>query len=793
MRPGKHVRIAAVLGLLLVWMAAIATVPAHASSPSSPRFQHPLRSAAVAAASSGVGYIPCDVARAYGLGTQGLTGTGVTIAVIVASDEPNLQSDLRGFDKAFGLPDANVAVSAPFGHTPQVDPGWPAEIALDVEWAHAAAPGAVIDVVEAATDQFQNPPQADPLATTLWAVQNLNPDVVVMPWGGAESTFAQFYGSTFEAQFNTQFFPPTNAAGGPVSYLASAGGNGFEADWPAVATTVVGVGGTSLAPQAFGYSSFPNPHTDCSQAGTTFGVNGTNETVWGSAGCAAVPCAGTGGGASALEAKPSWQAGSGPGSNRLEPDVAAMADPGVATFINGQLDPNLLSGTGLATALWGGVLASLDQERQIVAKPGLSVSSSASWLYSASAADFNDVIHGSSPGVPNDPCLTSGACGAQPGYDEVSGRGSPLMANLVPDAAGSVPAPPSQPSPTPTAPAAPHIASVTSGAVNRLDIFARGLDNGAFHRWWDGGAWQGWEARGGALAGQPSVIARGANLDVFYRGTDNALWHLAWDGSQWLPAESLGGLLNGDPTAVSWGANRLDVVMPGADGAVWHRWWNGTTWGGWESLGIVHDLVAGAAGQSQEFPEGFAGRVVATTWGAGRLDVFATDQIGFLWHRAFDGTRWAAWGELAGPSAGKGSLSVTSDPSAVSWGPGRVDVFVRLSDNAMWHDAFSGGWWLGLESLGGGLSSEPTAESWGANRIDVFARGTDNGLWHMAWSGQFSAWQSLGGGLASDPIAVSWGANRIDAFARGTDNGLWHMAWDGAQWVGWQPLGGSLT
>src|SRR5262249_55026227 len=146
----------------------------------------------------------------------------------------------HGFDTSFGLGDPRFAVFAPFGHTAQVDPSWPLEIALDVEWAHAAAPGATINVVEAATDQFQNPPSSDLLATTAWAVKNLNPDVVVLPWGAAESVFAQSYGSGFEAQFNTQFFPATNGAGRPVSYLAPAGGNGFETDWPAVATTVVG-------------------------------------------------------------------------------------------------------------------------------------------------------------------------------------------------------------------------------------------------------------------------------------------------------------------------------------------------------------------------------------------------------------------------------------------------------------------------------------------------------------------------------------------------------------------------
>src|SRR5262249_48317661 len=163
-----------------------------------------------------------------------------------------------------------------------------------------------------------------------------------------------------------------------------------------------------------------------------------NETVWGSAGCAASPCVGTGGGPSAFEAKPSWQVGLGPGSNRLSPDVAMLADPrsGVATYQNGQFNQSLLGGNGLSASLWAGVVATMDQELRLRGLSGLSVSSTSSWVYSAKAADFNDIVSGSSPPAPNDPCLASGACVAGPGYDLVTGRGSPLVPALVADLAG---------------------------------------------------------------------------------------------------------------------------------------------------------------------------------------------------------------------------------------------------------------------------------------------------------------------------------------------------------------------
>jgi hypothetical protein len=56
----------------------------------------------------------------------------------------------------------------------------------------------------------------------------------------------------------------------------------------------------------------------------------------------------------------------------------------------------------------------------------------------------------------------------------------------------------------------------------------------------------------------------------------------------------------------------------------------------------------------------------------------------------------------------------------------------------------------------------------------VFVRGTDNALWHKWYSGGWHGWESLGGVLTSDPDAVSWGSGRIDVFVRGTDNALWH-------------------
>ncbi len=171
------------------------------------------------------------------------------------------------------------------------------------------------------------------------------------------------------------------------------------------------------------------------------------------------------------------------------------------------------------------------------------------------------------------------------------------------------------------------------------------------------------------------------------------------------------------------------------------------------------------------------------SWGAGRIDVFARGTDNALWHKWFDDNTWSTWESLGGV--------LSSAPTAVSWGSGRIDVFARGTDNALWHRWFQDGWqpW---ESLGGVLSSAPAAASWSAGRIDVFARGADNALWHRWFQDGWQAWESLGGVLSSAPAAASWAAGRIDVVARGTDNALWHR-WFQDGWQPWESLGGVLS
>jgi hypothetical protein len=138
-------------------------------------------------------------------------------------------------------------------------------------------------------------------------------------------------------------------------------------------------------------------------------------------------------------------------------------------------------------------------------------------------------------------------------------------------------------------------------------------------------------------------------------------------------------------------------------------------------------------------------------------------------------------------------LQVGSGPAVSSWAVGRLDVFIRGTDNAVYHKWFAGGW-SSFEPQGGVTMDNPAAVSWGTNRIDVFIRGADNQLMHKWWDGsRWSGWEPLGGVLASAPTVSTWGPGRLDVFVRGADNQLWHKWWDGTRWNGWEPLGGTLT
>lgn len=107
-------------------------------------------------------YSPQQIRTAYeynALLNKGITGKERTIVILDAFQSPTIRQDLKLFDQIFGIPNPTLNIIAPDGMVPY-NPNNPAqnnfsgEITLDVEWAHAVAPGATIDLVLARNNSF---------------------------------------------------------------------------------------------------------------------------------------------------------------------------------------------------------------------------------------------------------------------------------------------------------------------------------------------------------------------------------------------------------------------------------------------------------------------------------------------------------------------------------------------------------------------------------------------------------------------------------------------------------------
>ena len=130
---------------------------------------------------------PRQIAQAYGFNQVSFDngaikgdGAGQTIAIVDASYDPNIASDLQKFDAQFGL-SAPPSFSQFVEQGATTNSGWALETALDVEWAHAMAPGANIDLIEA-----KNSSLGSLMAAVNYARNLANVSVVSMSWGGSE-------------------------------------------------------------------------------------------------------------------------------------------------------------------------------------------------------------------------------------------------------------------------------------------------------------------------------------------------------------------------------------------------------------------------------------------------------------------------------------------------------------------------------------------------------------------------------------------------------------------------------
>ena len=318
--------------------------------------------------SSPTGLSPATIKSVYNFPTSATAGAGKTIAIVDAYDDPTAESDLAVFSAQYGLPACTTAngcfkkVNQTGGTKyPRADGGWALEISLDVQWAHAIAPGAQILLVEASSNSFSNLLAAEDYAKA-------HAQYVSNSWGGSE--FSGETGSGYDNHFVQN----------GVSFFVSAGDAGLPAEYPSSSPNVISVGGTLLT---FSNGAFQN------------------ETGWSSGG----------GGCSLYENATAAQLGfsgypqGNCGGKRATPDVSLDADPasGVSVYdstkYQGQAGWWTVGGTSASSPMWAA--------RAAVA--GVVVNSA--YVYGNSIT-YRDITSGNNGA----PCLV--------GFDLCSGRGS---------------------------------------------------------------------------------------------------------------------------------------------------------------------------------------------------------------------------------------------------------------------------------------------------------------------------------------------------------------------------------
>jgi hypothetical protein len=333
------------------------------------------RLASAVAAATPSGLSPANLHSAYNLPSTG--GSGMTVAVVDAYNDPNAAADLATYRSTYGLSACTVAngcfkqVSQTGSTTslPTNDTGWAGEEALDIDMVSAVCPNCNIILVEANSANDSDLGIAENEAVALGA------KFVSNSWGGSESSS--------QTSEDTSYFKHPG-----VAITVSAGDSAYGAEYPATSQYVTAVGGTALS--------------------TSSNSRGWTESVWKTS-----STEGTGSGCSAYDPKPSWQTDTGC-TKRMEADVSAVADPatGVAVY-------DTYGGSGWA--VYGGTSASSPIIAGVYALAGTPGSSDypAKYPYSHTS-NLYDVTSGN-----NGSCSTSYFCTATTGYDGPTGWGTP--------------------------------------------------------------------------------------------------------------------------------------------------------------------------------------------------------------------------------------------------------------------------------------------------------------------------------------------------------------------------------
>jgi subtilase family serine protease len=381
------------------------------------------------------GYGPSDLDSAYNVPTT--LGSGKTVAIVDAYNDPNAASDLATYRSNFGLPACTVAngcfkqvnQNGATSPLPANNTGWSSEEMLDIEMVSAICPNCHITLVEASN------PTTVSLGTAVNTAVALGAVAVSNSYGGSESSI--------EASADTAYYKHPG-----VAIVASSGDGGYTREYPAASPWVTAVGGTALSPAS--------------------NARGWTESVWSTS-----STEGAGSGCSAYEAKPSFQHDTGC-VRRTIADVSAVADPatGVAVYDSyGSGGWTVFGGTSVASPIIGAMYA-LATATAPSAFPN-------SYPYANPGALW-DVTTGSTAS-----CSPAYLCTGEVGYDGPTGLGTPNGAGAfgpttAPTNDFSVAVSPTSASVTAGSGTSATVSTaVTSGSAQTVSLTASGLPSGA--------------------------------------------------------------------------------------------------------------------------------------------------------------------------------------------------------------------------------------------------------------------------------------------------------------------------
>lgn len=393
---------------------------------------------------NGTCYSPNDIRNEYNITpvlASGIDGSGQTIVIFDAFGSPTIQADLQTFDEAYGLPaPPSLTVYAPEGKPQypyvgapasavahnknlQTEIGWAYETTLDVEWAHALAPGAAIALVVTPTAETQGVQGIPNLQNAAqWVLDHHIGSI----WSNSWATTEQAFHTSASIQQLDRLYADASAQG--VSAFFGTDDSGvFNTDkqnrgypfptvtYPSSSPNVISVGGTQIQVASSITSYLP-------------------EAVWNDC------CGAGGGGYSTVFGEPAWQQAAGipnPSGTRGMPDVSLNSALVSNVLIWESFDPGgsgwiFIGGVSSATPQWAAIDALANQADgplgflaprlyQIYDNP------------TAYAQAFHDITVGDNS--------FAGVTGysAASGWDPASGLGTPNVANLITALAATTP------------------------------------------------------------------------------------------------------------------------------------------------------------------------------------------------------------------------------------------------------------------------------------------------------------------------------------------------------------------